>query len=56
MRPPQPPNAHPDSLKIVVDFPEEAAKRAKAKAKHEAKEANAKQTEAKNVVLTQQDV
>lgn len=56
MRPPQPPNAHPTSLTTVVDFPDEAAKRAKAKAKRDAKEAKAKQTETKNVELTQQDM
>lgn len=56
MRPPQPPNAHSDSLKTITDFRQEVEKRAKAKAKRDAKEANAKQVEAENVALTKQDV
>ena len=56
VRPPQPQNAHPDSLKTIADFPEEVAKRAKAKAKRDAREAKKNQVEARNVALTQQDV
>ena len=53
---PRPLNAHPTSLTTVDDFIDEAAKRGKAKAKRDAKEAKAKQVKAKNVELTQQDV
>ena len=56
VRPPQPENAHPDSLKTIADFPDEVAKRAKAKAKRDAREVKKYQVEAKNIVLTQQDV
>ena len=56
VRPPQPQNAHPDSLKTIVDFPDEVAKRAKAKAKPDARAVKKSQVEAKNVALTQQDV
>jgi hypothetical protein len=56
VRPPQPANAHPDSLKTITDFPKEVEKRAKAKAKCGAKEGKAKQVEAENVALTRQDV
>jgi hypothetical protein len=53
VRPDPPANPHLDSLKTVDDFPEEVAKRAKAKAKREACEARKKQVEAHNVALTQ---
>ena len=55
VRPPQPSNAHLDSLKTIVDFPEEVAKRAKAKAKHDAREVKKNQVDPKNIMLTQQD-
>nr|XP_020161172.1 calpastatin-like [Aegilops tauschii subsp. strangulata] len=56
VRPPPPANAHPDSLKTIVDFPKEVVKRMKAKAKREAREAKKKQVQAQNVELTQQDM
>ena len=40
----------------MADFPEEIEKRAKAKAKREAREEKAKQHEAENVALTMEDV
>ena len=45
-----------DSLKTIADFPEEVAKRGKAKAKHETRAAKKNQVEQRNVELTQQDV
>jgi hypothetical protein len=45
VRPAPPPNAHADSLKTIADFPEEVAKREKAKAKREARAAKKNQVE-----------
>lgn len=56
VRMPPPADAQRDSLKTIEDFPEEVAKRGKAKAKHEAKEVKKKQVEAKNVKLAKEDV
>ena len=56
VRPPQPQNAHPSSIKTPADYPKEVERRAKAKAKREKKAAKADKIEAENVTLTQQDV
>ena len=56
VRPPQPPNAHPSSIKTPADYPKEVERRAKAKAKREKRAAKADKIEAENVTLTQQDV
>ena len=56
VRPPPPGNAHADSLKTTANFPEEVEKRAKAKAKREARAAKKNKIEQKNIELTQQDV
>jgi hypothetical protein len=56
VRPPVPYNAHPESLKTIAGFPDEVAKRAKAKAKRDARQSKENQVEAKNIMLTQQDV
>ena len=55
VRPPPPVNAHADSRKTIVDFPEEVEKRAKAKSMREAKVTKKNQVEQTNVPLPQQD-
>ena len=55
-RPTTPKNANTNSLKTIVDFPEEVKKRAKSKSNLEARAAKKNQVEQRNVELTQQDV
>ena len=52
VRQPPPSNDHSDSLKNIADFPDEVAKRAKAKAKCEARQAKKTQADVTNVTLT----
>ena len=54
VRPAPPTNPHPTSHRTPADYPQELKKRAKAK--REQKAAKTEKIEAKNVVLTHQDV